>query len=204
MPLPEKALIAQFAAWRRRDQDRNGGRRVIRKSVALPASGTTAPSYGSRQRRTRLVTTDFSLEGIHFRRDWHPPESVGHRCLAQGTQRHRRHGWRAGRSLPHRWRLPRDLPQAWVARFARSLIVWPNDRCHPCRRRHGGNRPNGILADIIVLGAVPKGTGHAAVRARAGDRIFVSGELGGSAAAVQQMTKREEGDGTRLSPPLLS
>ncbi|HXP39161.1 MAG TPA: AIR synthase related protein, partial [Candidatus Acidoferrales bacterium] len=31
-----------------------------------------------------LVTTDFSLEGIHFRRDWHSPESVGHRCLARG------------------------------------------------------------------------------------------------------------------------
>ena len=28
-----------------------------------------------------LVTTDFTLEGRHFRRDWHPPESVGHRVL---------------------------------------------------------------------------------------------------------------------------
>ena len=31
-----------------------------------------------------LVTTDFSLEGIHFRREWHSPDSVGHRCLARG------------------------------------------------------------------------------------------------------------------------
>src|SRR5690242_21108233 len=31
-----------------------------------------------------LVTTDFSLEGIHFRREWHPAESVGHRCLTRG------------------------------------------------------------------------------------------------------------------------
>src|ERR1700761_4673246 len=31
-----------------------------------------------------LVTTDFTLEGRHFRQDWHPPESVGHRCLARG------------------------------------------------------------------------------------------------------------------------
>ena len=31
-----------------------------------------------------LVTTDFTLEGSHFRRDWHPPESVGHRTLARG------------------------------------------------------------------------------------------------------------------------
>lgn len=31
-----------------------------------------------------VVTTDLSLENVHFRRDWHPPESVGHRCLARG------------------------------------------------------------------------------------------------------------------------
>src|SRR5579863_10461258 len=31
-----------------------------------------------------LVTTDFTLEGRHFRRDWHPAESVGHRALARG------------------------------------------------------------------------------------------------------------------------
>ena len=31
-----------------------------------------------------VVTTDLSLENVHFRRDWHPPQSVGHRCLARG------------------------------------------------------------------------------------------------------------------------
>jgi len=31
-----------------------------------------------------LVTTDFSLDKIHFRRAWHPAESVGHRCLTRG------------------------------------------------------------------------------------------------------------------------
>jgi thiamine-monophosphate kinase len=31
-----------------------------------------------------LVTTDFTLEGRHFRRDWHPAESAGHRTLARG------------------------------------------------------------------------------------------------------------------------
>ncbi|HEY6376216.1 MAG TPA: AIR synthase related protein, partial [Edaphobacter sp.] len=31
-----------------------------------------------------LVTTDLTLEDRHFRRALHPPESVGHRCLARG------------------------------------------------------------------------------------------------------------------------
>src|SRR5450631_157139 len=31
-----------------------------------------------------VVTTDLTLENVHFRRDWHPAEAVGHRCLARG------------------------------------------------------------------------------------------------------------------------
>jgi thiamine-monophosphate kinase len=30
------------------------------------------------------VTTDLSIAGRHFRLDWHPAESVGHRALARG------------------------------------------------------------------------------------------------------------------------
>ncbi len=31
-----------------------------------------------------LVTTDLCLEDVHFRRAWHPPAAVGHRCLTRG------------------------------------------------------------------------------------------------------------------------
>jgi thiamine-monophosphate kinase len=58
-----------------------------------------------------LVTTDFTLEGIHFRRDWHPAESVGHRCLARGLSDIASMGGEpvaAFLSLA----LPRDLPQS--------------------------------------------------------------------------------------------
>ncbi|HEX7895947.1 MAG TPA: AIR synthase related protein, partial [Terriglobales bacterium] len=34
--------------------------------------------------REALITTDFSLEGIHFRREWHSPQFIGHRCLTRG------------------------------------------------------------------------------------------------------------------------
>ncbi len=83
------------------------------------------PARGKKEKDT-LVTTDFSLEGIHFRRDWHSAESVGHRCLVRGLSDIAAMGGEpvaAFLSLA----LPRKLPQSWVGRFARSLISLRRD-----------------------------------------------------------------------------
>ena len=133
-----------------------------------------------------LVTTDFTLEGIHFRRDWHPAESVGHRCLARGLSDIAATGGEpvaAFLSLA----LPRDLPQAWVGRFLRSLISLAEKHGVTLAGGDTAESPNGIIADVIVIGTAPKGKSVLRSGARPGDRIFVSGELGGSAAALVQM-----------------
>ncbi|HTW59254.1 MAG TPA: thiamine-phosphate kinase [Terriglobales bacterium] len=133
-----------------------------------------------------LVTTDFSLEGIHFRRDWHAAESVGHRCLARGLSDIAAMGGEpvaAFLSLA----LPRDLPQAWVGRFVRSLVSLAEKYGVSLAGGDTAESPDGILADIVVVGAVPKGKAVLRSGAGAGDRVFVSGELGGSAAAVLAM-----------------
>jgi thiamine-monophosphate kinase len=136
-----------------------------------------------------LVTTDFTLEGIHFRRDWHPPESVGHRCLARGLSDIAAMGGKpiaAFLSLA----LPRELPQAWVERFLHGLISLAEEFDVTLAGGDTAESPNGILADIVVAGSVPKGKAVLRSGARPGDRIYVSGELGGSAAALRQMRKR--------------
>jgi thiamine-monophosphate kinase len=136
-----------------------------------------------------LVTTDFTLEGIHFRREWHAPESVGHRCLARGLSDIAAMGGEpvaAFLSLA----LPRNLPQAWVGRFVRSLISLAEKFGVTLAGGDTAESPDGILADIIVVGRVPKGKAVLRSGARPGDRIFVSGELGGSAAAVLRMRTR--------------
>ncbi len=136
-----------------------------------------------------LVTTDFTLEGIHFRRDWHSPESVGHRCLARGLSDIAAMGGEPVAAFLS-MALPRDLPQSWVGRFARSLISLGEKYGVTLAGGDTAESPNGILADIVVLGSVPKGKAVMRSGARPGDRIYVSGELGGSAAAVAQMRAR--------------
>ena len=191
MPLPERALIdeirrmAEARSRRRSARTRNSGNALI------AGIGDDCAVLRPQADRDLLVTTDFSLEGIHFRRDWHPAESVGHRCLARGFSDIAAMGGEPvavflSLALPH------DLPQSWVGRFVRSLISLAEKHGAHLSGGDTAESPNGILADIVVVGAVPKGKAVLRSGARPGDRIFVSGELGGSAEAVVQMRARPE------------
>src|SRR5208337_4398437 len=115
-----------------------------------------------------LVTTDFSLEGIHFRREWHSAESVGHRCLARGLSDIAAMGGKpvaAFLSLA----LPRDLKHSWLSRFTRGLLTLARRYDVILAGGDTAESPNGILADIVLVGAVPKGRAVLRSGARPGD-----------------------------------
>jgi thiamine-monophosphate kinase len=133
-----------------------------------------------------LVTTDFSLEGVHFRREWHPAEAVGHRCLTRGLSDIAAMG---GRPLAVflSLALPKELSQSWVKAFTRGLIHLADKHGAMLAGGDTAGSPAGILADIVVVGAVPRGKAILRSGARPGDRIFVSGQLGASAAALVEL-----------------
>jgi thiamine-monophosphate kinase len=156
------------------------------------------PRHGQQKANEKdtLVTTDFSLEGIHFRRDWQSPESVGHRCLARGLSDVAAMGGEpvaAFLSLA----LPRELPQSWVGRFVRSLTTLAERYGVTVAGGDTAESPDGVLADIIAVGTVPRGEAILRSGAKPGDRIYVSGELGGSAAALWELRKKPK---RRLNP----
>jgi len=182
VPLREKSLIAGI----RRQAKRRPGTGHVLKGIGDDCAILRIPAG-----HDSLVTTDFSLEGVHFRRDWHPPESVGHRCLARGLSDIAAMGGKpvaAFLSLA----LPTDLSQAWVDGFLRGLLKLAQKYGVTLAGGDTAESPDGILADIIVVGAVPRGKAVLRSGARPGDRIFVSGQLGGSAAAVVAMDKETE------------
>jgi len=138
-----------------------------------------------------LVTTDFSLEGVHFRREWHPPDSVGHRCLARGLSDIAAMGGTplaAFLSLA----LPGKLPRTWVDGFLRGLLALA--RLHGVALAGGDTAQSPgqgssakILADIVVVGSAPRGHALRRSGARPGDAIYVTGSLGASAGTLEAL-----------------
>ncbi len=130
-----------------------------------------------------LATSDFSLEGIHFRRRWHPPESVGHRCLARGLSDVAAMGGEplaAFLSLA----IPATLQQRWLDRFLSGLLALAERFQCPLAGGDTAESPGGVLADIVVAGSVPRGQAVLRSGARPGDAVYVTGMLGRSAMAL--------------------
>ncbi len=192
MPLPEKSLIAQI---RRMAASGSSARRALQDKSIITGIGDDCAvirfSGSTIKKLDTLVTTDFSLEGIHFRHDWHPPESVGHRCLARGLSDIAAMGGdpvAAFLSLA----VPRDVPQPWIKRFLRGLLSLAKKYGVTLAGGDTAESPTGILADIVVVGSVPQGKALLRSGARPGDRLYVTGELGGSAAALRDMIKNRK------------
>jgi thiamine-monophosphate kinase len=133
-----------------------------------------------------LVTTDFTLENVHFRREWHPPEVVGWRCLTRGLSDIAAMGGEP-RAAFLSMALDRGVPQKWVNRFLAGLLEAAEEFRVPLAGGDTAQSAGGIQADIVVVGSVPSGRAVLRSGALAGDGIYVTGELGGSAAAIARM-----------------
>ncbi|MDP9160781.1 MAG: thiamine-phosphate kinase [Acidobacteriota bacterium] len=134
-----------------------------------------------------LITTDLSLEGVHFRRECHPPASVGHRCLTRGLSDIAAMGGgpiAAFLSLA----LPKRLAQSWVNEFLGGFLALANRFQVTLAGGDTAESPAGILADIVVFGSAPKGKSILRSGARAGDLIYMTGTLGASAAALDLLS----------------
>jgi len=146
-----------------------------------------------------LVTTDFTLEDRHFRRDLHPPESVGHRCLARGLS-----DLAAMGATPVAAFLSLALPagmlldskgRSWIERFFSGLRALSELHRVPLAGGDTAESPGGksglVLADIVLIGSAPKGKALRRAGGVAGDGLYVTGQLGGAAAQLATMLRRK-------------
>ena len=183
MPISESRLIERIA---RASQAAAPAARRIPSARVLHSIGDDCAVLSTLPGTETLVTTDFSLEGVHFRREWHPADSVGHRCLTRGLSDIAAMGgepFSAFLSLA----LPADLPQRWADQFFDGLLTTAKRAGVTLAGGDVAQSPAGVLADITVLGTVPEGRAIRRSTAQPGDRIYVSGELGAPYALLEQM-----------------
>ncbi|HEX3437025.1 MAG TPA: thiamine-phosphate kinase [Pseudacidobacterium sp.] len=145
-----------------------------------------------------LITTDFSLEQVHFRRDWHPPESAGHRCLARGLSDLAAMGAKPA-AVFLSLAVPAELTVgergvSWVERFLNGLLALADKHRVPLAGGdtaqspvfdEAGRKQSGMVsADIILVGTAPRGRALLRSGAKPGDIIYVTGSLGGAEAEL--------------------
>jgi thiamine-monophosphate kinase len=125
-----------------------------------------------------LLSSDLMIEGVHFRRDETSPAFIGHKSLARGLSDIAAMG-----GEPKLCLVSLAVPKTWarnVDDFYRGLLRLARQAGTQVA---GGDLSSAdrIVIDVIVCGAVPKGTALRRDGAKPGEAIYVSGELGRSA-----------------------
>lgn len=142
------------------------------------------------------VTTDLLMEGRHFRRDTHVPESVGHRCLARGLSDLAAMGGAEPLGSFLSMGLPRETfktgaNRRWLSGFLRGFDALSRRFAVPLAGGDTGEAPGEeFVADVVLVGQVKPGRALLRSGANVGDGIWVTGALGGAAAELEGMLAR--------------
>ncbi|HVF26936.1 MAG TPA: thiamine-phosphate kinase [Pyrinomonadaceae bacterium] len=132
-----------------------------------------------------LITADLLVEEIDFRRDWVSPRLIGHKALAVSLSDI------AAMGAQSRWALlsvgvPREVWQShFLDEFYEGFFALADECGVTLIGGDVSRTPEKIVVDSIVLGEAKRKRTVFRSGARDGDRIYVTGALGGAAAGLR-------------------
>ncbi len=158
----------------------NGGRQ--RDRSLIKGIGDDAAVLRPHPGEDLVFTSDFVLEGRHFTFDTHTAADVGHKALARSLSDLAAMGSEPVFCLVS-LAIPATLASSWMDHFYKGLLA--------LAAKYNITLAGGDLAkferiavDVICCGRVPRGKALLRSGAKAGDRIYVTGELAGSAQGL--------------------
>jgi thiamine-monophosphate kinase len=130
------------------------------------------------------LSTDMSVEGVHFRRDWLAPREIGWRAAAAALS-----DLAAIAARPIGILVSLGVPKEDAGDFAVEVM----EGCREAAEYAGGTllggdlarSPGPLVVDVTVVGEAPRPVLRSG--ARHGDEVWVTGDLGGSAACVEAL-----------------
>ncbi|HEY0019157.1 MAG TPA: thiamine-phosphate kinase [Longimicrobium sp.] len=130
------------------------------------------------------LSSDMSVEGVHFRRDWLAPEEIGWRAAAAALS-----DLAAVAARPIGILVSLAAPAGDAGDFAAAVMAG----CRAAVEEAGGallggdltRSPGPLVVDVTVVGEAPRPVLRSG--ARPGQEVWVTGELGGAAACVEAL-----------------
>ncbi|HXK06879.1 MAG TPA: thiamine-phosphate kinase [Verrucomicrobiae bacterium] len=159
---------------------------LLRRRAALPSRAEVVLGIGDDcaifrppgAREDLLLTTDMLIEGVHFERRTHTAADAGWKALARGLSDIAAMGGSPAFCLLSLavapWTTQRWLDGFYDGLLAHRVPLVGGDLASTDR----------VMADIVVGGTVPRDAALRRDGAHDGDRVYVSGTLGGSALGL--------------------
>ncbi|HLZ93334.1 MAG TPA: thiamine-phosphate kinase [Candidatus Acidoferrum sp.] len=149
--------------------------------------GDDAALLASKPGLETILTCDWFLEGRHFLRKQHPPDSAGWKCLARALSDIAAMGGRPKCFLLS-LALPGALSGPWLDTFLTGLRRAA--RRFDCPLAGGDiTRSRRVLVSVTIIGEVRAGKAIRRAGARVGDSIFVSGRLGEAEVGLRSLRR---------------
>jgi thiamine-monophosphate kinase len=157
--------------------------------------------------RDWVVTQDALVEDVHFRRAWMDPVSLGWKTMAVSLSDLAAMGAEPKAAFLS-MALPMGVSEAWLRGLAQGVRQCLRAVGHGAVLAGGDTvqSPDRIFLDGVLMGTVARGGAVRRDTARAGDRLVVTGSVGGSAAGLRLLETgmlrpaAERGQGAALDP----
>ncbi len=176
---------------------------TIRRRYSLQKIGDDCAVLPKNSKADLVITTDLLIQDIDFKLEWTTPEFIGHKSLAVSLSDVAAMG-----AKPVWAMLSIGVPaKIWktdfVEKFYAGWFALANKFNVELIGGDVSKTPDKIVIDSIAAGETKKGKAILRSGAKAGNLIFLTGELGGAAAGLRLLEKGERYEKSKYKNLLL-